>query len=277
MHPCINILNYINNRKSETPNRKRSTMNSDEYQQMVEFLQSANQSKYSYEDIRARFEAEPASVYGANMANWIPDFAYTHQLLLESSAIHLRARAIGVELGAGSGRVSKLLLETFADLHLTLVDLSPNMLKEAEKQLAPYARRCEFRVADMFDAGLDFPNESLDYVISVFAICHAQGIEIYEQLYRRIHAWLKPGGYFVCYDHVLGDTVPLTALNALGWHRLLAAHQTAEQAKDGIVSTYQEDSPLPLRQHLSLLSALGFSAVDVLYKRDIFGMYAAVK
>jgi tRNA (cmo5U34)-methyltransferase len=252
-------------------------MNNAEYLQMLEYLQIARQSKYSYQDIKARFEAEPAAVYGANMANWIPDFAYTHQLLLESSAIHLPPRAIGVELGAGSGRVSKLLLETFADLRVTLVDLSPNMLNEAKKQLAAYAGQCAFLVGDMFDPRLDFPVESLDYVLSVFAICHAQGIGIYEQLYRRIHAWLKPGGYFVCYDHVLGDTDSLTALNALGWHRRLATHQTAAQAKDGIVSTYQEDSPLSLRQHLSLLSGLGFSAVDVLYKRDIFGMYAAVK
>jgi len=66
-------------------------------------------------------------------------------------------------------------------------------------------------------------------------------------------------------------------LNALGWHRLLAASQSAEQAKEGIVGTYQEDSPLSLRQHLALLAAIGFSAVDVLYKRDIFGIYAGIK
>jgi hypothetical protein len=90
-------------------------------------------------------------------------------------------------------------------------------------------------------------------------------------------AQLKPQGYFVCYDHVLGDTFELTALNALGWHRLLSASQTAEQAREGIVGTYQEDSPLSLRHHLELLSAAGFAAVDVLYKRDIFAIYAAVK
>jgi hypothetical protein len=76
---------------------------------------------------------------------------------------------------------------------------------------------------------------------------------------------------------VRGDTFELTALNAMGWHRLLAAGQPAEQAKDGIVGTYQEDSPLSLRRHLALLSAAGFSAVDVLYKRDIFAIYVAVK
>jgi SAM-dependent methyltransferase len=161
-------------------------MKSAEYNQIVAYLRHAAQSKYRYDDIKARFETEPAASYGMNMARWIPDFAYAHQLLLESIALHLPPNGIGLELGAGSGRVSKLLLETFPDLHLTLVDISANMLGEA-------------------------------------------------------------------------------------------ASQTADQAREGIVGTYQEDSPLSVRHHLHLLSAAGFAAVDVLYKRDIFAIYVGVK
>jgi hypothetical protein len=62
-----------------------------------------------------------------------------------------------------------------------------------------------------------------------------------------------------------------------GWHRLLSASQTAKQAREGIVGTYQEDSPLSVRQHMELLAAVGFGAADVLYKRDIFAIYAGVK
>jgi tRNA (cmo5U34)-methyltransferase len=252
-------------------------MDNSEYNQIMEYLQIASESKYGSHDIKARFEAESAPAYGTNMARWIPDFEYAHQLLLDSISLHIPAHAKGVDLGAGSGRVSKFLLEAFPDSHLTLVDLSTNMLKEAERQLSPQANRCQFVVGDIFDANVEFPKNSLDYVVSVFAICHAQGREVYEQLYGRIYDWLKPNGYFVCYDHVLGDTLPLTALNALGWYRLLSASQPLEQAKDGIVSTYQEDSPLSLREHLNLLSGTGFPAVDVLYKRDIFGIYAGIK
>jgi hypothetical protein len=96
--------------------------------QIVEYLQIASQSKYSNNDIKARIEAESAPTYGTNMALWIPDFEYAHQFLLESTALHISTNAKGVELGAGSERVSKLLLETFPNLQLTLVDLSTNML-----------------------------------------------------------------------------------------------------------------------------------------------------
>lgn len=252
-------------------------MQSEEYKRIVAYLHQAEQSKYSAHDINARFEAEQAAVYGTNMAAWIPDFAYAHQLVLDSIALHLPPHSSGLELGAGSGRVSKQLLAQFPDLHLTLVDISANMLGEARTQVAAYADRSHMIVHDIFDPQLDFPAQSFACVVSVFAICHAQGMEVYEQLYRRIARWLKPQGYFVCYDHVLGDTFELTALNALGWHRLLSASQTAEQAREGIVGTYQEDSPLSVRHHLQLLSAAGFQAVDVLYKRDIFAIYAGIR
>ena len=162
-------------------------------------------------------------------------------------------------------------------MQLMLVDISANMLGEAERQLASHAGQCHFHVHDIFDEALDFLAGSLDFVVSVFAVCHAQQVSTYAHLYQRIRRWLKPGGIFVCYDHILGGSLQLTALNALGWHRLLLASQDSAQAKEGIVSTYQEDSPLAMHMHLDLLTQAGFGVVDVLYKRDIFAIYTGIK
>ena len=74
-------------------------MDNAEYNPIVTYLRHAEQSKYRYAEIKARFEAEPAAVYGTNMARWIPDFAYTHQLLLESIALHLPPNGSGLEQG----------------------------------------------------------------------------------------------------------------------------------------------------------------------------------
>ena len=260
--------------KAERNHVTLTHMNHADHAQIVAYLNEANKAKYSEQAIKNRFEAVPAPVYGADMARWIPDFEYAHRLLIEGLAIHIPDTAIGVDLGAGTGRVSKLLLNAFPSVQLTLVDISANMLGEAKRQLAGYTDRCRFRVHDIFDEALDFPAGSLDFVVSVFAICHAQQVSTYVYLYQRIRRWLKPGGIFVCYDHVLGDSLQL---NALGWHRLLLASQNSEQAKEGIVSTYQEDSPLPLRQHLDLLIQAGFGVVDVLYKRNIFAIYTGIK
>lgn len=252
-------------------------MRHSEYDLMLDYLRVAAASKDSYEDIKARFEAENAATYGQSMSRWIPEFEHAQGLMGDCVSIRLPERAKGVDLGAGTGRVSGMLLERFPDLRLVLVDLSPNMLQEAERKLAGQGDRCEFRVHDMFLESLDFENGSLDFVVSSLAISHAQRIDVYERLYTRICRWLKPEGCFVCYDHVRGDSIELTALNAMGWHRLLRSTSTAEQAREGIVSTYQEDSPLSLREHLDLLSNVGFATADVLHKRDIFAVYAAFR
>jgi tRNA (cmo5U34)-methyltransferase len=252
-------------------------MNVAEYEQIAGYLKFAEQSRYTDAAVKARFEAESARSYGSNMAQWIPDFEYAHQLLLDSLRLHSPSNGDVLELGAGSGRVSQMLLNTIRDMKLVLVDISPNMLEAAEQRLQQEESRCRYVVHDIFDAELEFPAASFDSVVSVFTICHARGIDVYQRLYERLYRWLKSPGYFVCYDHVAGDTTALTALNVLGWYQLLVNNQSTELAKEGVISTYQEDSPLSLRQHLSLLTAAGFSSVDVLYKRDIFAIYAAVK
>lgn len=211
------------------------------------------------------------------MSGWIPDYDFANRLLIESISANVVDPLKFVDLGAGTGRVSRMLLEAFPAANIYLVDVSSNMLAEAKRQLSDFWQRCDFRVHDIFDLGLDVEPQSIDCVVSAFAICHAQGSDVYEKLYTQIYGWLKPGGYFVNYDHVLGDTAALTALNALGWARFMGKTQTQDAVEEAVVSTYQEDSPLSLKAHLKLLEYAGFRSVDVLYKRDIFAIYGAVK
>jgi hypothetical protein len=96
-------------------------------------------------------------------------------------------------------------------------------------------------------------------------------------LYARISRWLTPTGLFICYDHVLGATARLTVLNVAGWQEYMERSQPKEQAAQGILSTYQEDYPLTLPQHLELLTQAGFVATDVLFKKDIFAIYMGSK
>jgi hypothetical protein len=66
-------------------------------------------------------------------------------------------------------------------------------------------------------------------------------------------------------------------LNVAGWQEFMLLSQSQEQVDGGILSTYQEDYPLSLHQHLTLLTEAGFEAADVLYKRDILAIYCGVK
>lgn len=240
-------------------------------------LQEADDTKWDYADVQARFEAVAAPTYGDSMPKWIPDYVYTNRLMLDTMRHYLPAGGRAADLGAGTGRFSKQILDTFDDCHLTVLDFSANMLAEAPNKLRGHEGRFETIVADFFDESVEFPEASFDCIASVFAVCHGRGVEKYRNLYGRIERWLKPGGCFVCYDHVVGDAQPFTVMNVAGWREFMRPMLSAEQIEEAIVSTYQEDSPLSLRQHLELLSEVGFVSADVLYKKDIFAIYAGVK
>lgn len=241
------------------------------------YLTEGRNTRWAYTQVKERFDAEPALDYGEGMAKWIPGYDEAHRLLLDTLSLYLPPAAQVLDLGAGTGRVSKMILERFADSHIDLLDFSPQMLSVAPKKLANFTGRYTAQVGDFFNETVECPTSTYDAVVSVFAICHGRGTDKYERLYRKIYNWLQPGGLFMCYDHVLGASDKFTTVNISGWKRYMELSQSVESTKEGIVSTYQEDDPLPLKTHLDILTQVGFGEVDVLWKRDIFGIYAGVK
>jgi tRNA (cmo5U34)-methyltransferase len=248
-----------------------------DHAEIAALLRLAHDTQWTYAAVRERFEAEVAPTYGQGMALWVPDYDYAHNLMRDALGMYLPEGGHVLDLGAGTGRFSKMILEHYGQCHVTLVDFSANMLQEASRKLSAFPGRYELLPGDFFNDWLEFADQSFDCVASVFAICHAREIHDYQRLYRKIHRWLKPTGCFLCYDHVLGDAEPFTVLNVAGWRMFLQANQPPESVEEGIVGTYQEDTPLSLRQHIDLLTQAGFTAVDVLWKRDIFAIYAGVK
>ncbi len=93
-----------------------------------------------------------------------------------------------LDLGCGAGApITRALAEQFA---VTGVDVSAGQLALARKQ-APGAT---FLQGDMMSC--DFPAESFDAVVSFYAIFHLPREE-HEPLLRKIHDWLRPGGYLL--------------------------------------------------------------------------------
>jgi tRNA (cmo5U34)-methyltransferase len=249
----------------------------DDLTQSLAGLNEGRDTRWEYAEVKQRFDVEHALDYGEGMAKWVPGYDEAHGVLLDALQLHLPAAGQVIDLGAGTGRVSKMILKRFTDCQITLLDFSLQMLSVVPRKLEGFAGRFETKVGDFFEEAVDCPDNAYDVVVSVFAICHGRGQDKYQKLYQKIWRWLKPGGLFICYDHVLGANDKFTTLNIAGWKRYMELSQSVESTREGIVSTYQEDDPLPLAAHLDILRQVGFQAADVLWKRDIFGIYAGVK
>jgi tRNA (cmo5U34)-methyltransferase len=247
-------------------------------QEVAKLLQQAQDSKWAYAEIATYWDALANPVqYGASMDKWVPDYEFAHQLLLDTVGLYLPPAGKVLDLGAGSGRIAKLVMARFPNCQVTLADASANMLSATSQTLAEYNGRYETVAGDFLQDELEFPAASFDCIVSVFAICHGRAIDQYARLYANLQRWLKPGGCFVAYDHVCGANDRMTLLNVTSWQEFMLPSQPAEQVAAGILSTYQEDFPLSLHQHLTLLTEAGFQAADVLYKRGILAIYAGVK
>lgn len=240
-------------------------------------LHEAANEKYAYAEIQGRFEAENATNYGQRMPDWVPDYGLVYELILDAMAPAVGENGRIADLGAGTGRLARRVLDRYPSVQMTLVDFSDNMLSASNKNLVEYEEQVERKTADFFTPTFNLPAGQHDAIASAFAICHGQHENAYRDLYQRIASWLKPGGIFINFDHILGGSSHFTLLNAAGWADLMAPNFTQSEIEWAVKSTYQEDSPLSLWQHLQLMHEAGLTDVDVLWKKHIFGIYAGVK
>jgi trans-aconitate 2-methyltransferase len=91
-----------------------------------------------------------------------------------------------LDAGAGSGRVTELLLERLPEGRVIALDGSPSMIEQCRANLGD--RVAEYRVMDLAEL------ELADPVDVVFSTATFHWVVDHENLFRRIHASLKPGG-----------------------------------------------------------------------------------
>lgn len=226
------------------------------------------------EEVKARFDAETAEAYSQKDPVYLPEYSFALGLVVEALRAAMPPSARILDLGAGTGNLSRRVLAGIPDSCVTLVDFSDNMLGGSKTVLADFAGRYDVVCQDFFQA--DFPEGSASGVVSSFAIHHARGEVEYLSLYRKIRSWLTPRGVFACCDVVEGGNADWTGINEEGWKHHLRSVSFEQAQIDHIFANYHsEDTPISLSRHLELLRQAGFVSVDVLWKKHNFGVYCA--
>lgn len=250
-------------------------MESDQKPNYPDTRASGEKGMMSREEIRARFDQEVAKKYSQRNPAWLPEYDFALGLVPRLIKDLIPSASRILDLGCGTGNLSARILEQLDEVQCTLLDFSPNMLREVPSVLAGYEGRYTVKEGDMFTA--EPGRACFDCVASSFAIHHARGEEEYLALYSRIFQALKSPGLFVCCDVVAGDTDALSRFKENGWRNHLGMVMDESMIDDLFEHYYREDSPIAPRAHLDLLRSAGFSAVDVLWSKHNFCLYCAVK
>lgn len=97
-----------------------------------------------------------------------------------------------IDAGCGTGRLTDELLGRLPDGHVIAVDISANMLREAEAHLRPrYGDRVSFRQADLQRLAVDEP------VDAIYSTAAFHWVRDHDLLWAGIFKALKPGGWLV--------------------------------------------------------------------------------
>ena len=177
-----------------------------------------------------------------------------------------------LDVGAGTGLLSAIVLEKYPDARLTLLDIAENMLGVARQRFAsrPGTR---FIVSDYRHADLGGP---YDIICSALSIHHL-GTEDKRQLFHRVHAALRPGGMFVNADQADGETPYFRARYLEYWNDFLHNGPMNAEQHASIQKRMTLDRNEKLSDQLVWLREAGFPDVDVVYRNRTFIVTVARK
>lgn len=178
-----------------------------------------------------------------------------------------------LELGAGTGLLSAMILEAIPCAHLTLVDLAAQMLSQARARLAGQEARVRILEADYRQADLGGPYQA---VISALSIHHLEDADK-RALFAKVHGVLAPGGVLVNADQVLGASPWVREFQNQTWLRQvhLAGITPGQMAQARQRMAY--DRLAPLEDQLAWLRQAGFQDVDCLYRHYSFAVFMGRK
>ena len=171
-----------------------------------------------------------------------------------------------LDVGAGTGLLSALLLEKYPAATITLLDISEKMLAVARERFCG-RDNVRFFVGDYAQADLGGP---YDLVCSALSIHHLERDEK-RRLFGRIHEILVPGGLFVNADQAGGETPYFTGRYLEYWNTFLKnGPLTSEEHAEILRRRDTLDKNEKLSDQLAWFRESGFSDVDVVYRNRTF-------
>ncbi|MDD1684962.1 MAG: class I SAM-dependent methyltransferase [Methanoregula sp.] len=213
-----------------------------------------------------------AAQYDAQREHIIPEMKQYYGAAVWAAEAPGHAPAI-LDIGAGTGLLSAMILQKFPGARMTLMDIAANMLDVAKERFAG-REKIRYVVSDYSVSDLRGP---YDLVCSALSIHHLSP-EDKQRLFVRIFAALRPGGMFVNADQAEGETPYFRDRYMEYWNDFLKnGPLNTEENREILRRRETLDRNEKLSVQLAWLRNAGFSDVDVVYRNRTFIVTVARK
>ncbi len=186
-----------------------------------------------------------------------------------------RNSAINIlELGTGTGMLTELIAYSYTKAKITGIDLTDEMLSQAEKKLKRFKNRLTIKRGDF--SSIPFGN-NFDAVVSSLSIHHLTP-DGKKKLYNKIYNSLKKGGIFLNADLVKSESDYIQKLYMKKWKEFMRAGKADEESiKRRLKGVKKVDIYDTFEDQLDWLKRAGFKDVDVFWKYWNFAVFGGFK
>lgn len=197
-----------------------------------------------------------------------------------------------LELSCGEGLLAEELLHRFPTVILHCYDLSPAMLEQAQRRLAPFGSRFITRQFNLNQAEWRTNQPTFHAIVSSLTVHHLDGPDKL-RLFLDLYPMLRPGGTLVIADLVAPTRALGTAVAAQAWDEAVRQRSQQLDGNDDALTYFEKlkwnlyrypedpavaiDKPSSLLDQLKWLEQAGFTAVDVHWLLAGHVIYSGVK
>lgn len=225
------------------------------------------------DNIKEHFENE-AAIFDNIIIKIIPYYIEMIEALLSVIYFDKTKKINVLDLGCGTGNLSKRVLDKYPNANIVCVDISQNMINIARQKLVDY-KNVEFVVGDIEE--IEF-KDKYDLVVSSLVLHHLITDDIKKNFYKKIFNMLNENGIFVNADVVIGTSNFLQDINISSWIKYMQKSCSDEEIFSKWLKAYeQEDRPSKLMHQIEWLKEIGFHNIDIIWKYYNFAVFTGIK
>ncbi len=223
------------------------------------------------ENIKDRFNLV-AQKYDNQRRFFIPCFDDYYQTSISFlSSIKSDFNSI-LDLGAGTGLLTKFLYEKFPNAKYTLVDISDQMMDIAKQRFANMDN-FSFLITDY---SKELPINQFDLITSALSIHHLDN-DSKSFLYSNIYKNLPENGYFINHDQFNASTTFINEKYNKYWYDFIEQSSILQLERDSWLKRRELDKENTISETINLLEQIGFRHVECIYSYMKFGVILAIK